>query len=158
MKNKNTSILFASMLTSVVLAGCASTPKHVAAPAAPPPEAAPAPAPAPQTYIIEGVHFAFDSDRLNPSAQGTLDQAADGLRNQPAIPYEVGGHTDSVGSNAYNQDLSQRRAQSVYEYLVSHGVSAGQLSTRGYGETQPVATNETPAGRAENRRVEIKPR
>jgi OOP family OmpA-OmpF porin len=158
MKNKKASIQCASLFASVLMVGCSSTPKTVAAPPAPAPEPAPAPAPEPQTFIIEGVHFAFDSATLNPSAESTLNQAADALRNQPSVPYEVAGHTDSIGSNAYNQDLSERRAQSVYEYLVGQGVSSSQLVTNGYGETQPVATNETPAGRAENRRVEIKPR
>jgi outer membrane protein OmpA-like peptidoglycan-associated protein len=117
----------------------------------------PAPAPEPKTYIIEGVHFAFDSAQLNSSASATLDEVAGALRSQPEVPYEVGGHTDSIGSNAYNQDLSERRAASVYNYLVGHGVAASQLSTRGYGETQPVASNDTEEGRAANRRVEIRP-
>jgi outer membrane protein OmpA-like peptidoglycan-associated protein len=151
---KNNNILFAvGLVLSLFLAGCAT--KEVAPP--PAPEPMPAPAPEPKTYIIEGVHFAFDSAQLNSSASATLDEVAGALRSQPEVPYEVGGHTDSIGSNAYNQDLSERRAASVYNYLVAHGVAASQLSTRGYGETQPVASNYTEEGRAANRRVEIRP-
>ena len=69
---------------------------------------------------------------------------------------DVYGHTDSVGSDAYNQDLSERRARSVADYLATHGVREARLGIRGFGETQPVASNETDAGRAANRRVEIK--
>ena len=68
---------------------------------------------------------------------------------------EVAGHTDSMGSEAYNQGLSERRAQSVQDYLVSKGVKAQRLTAKGYGESMPVASNDTDAGRAENRRVEL---
>jgi OOP family OmpA-OmpF porin len=155
MKNKNMRFLFVNLIILLAIAGCASTEKNE------PPPPAPAPVPAPQppapTYIIEGVHFAFDSAELNSSAYATLDQAAAGLRNQPDVPYEVAGHTDSIGSDAYNQDLSERRAASVRDYLVQQGVSSGQLTTRGYGESSPVASNDTDSGRAQNRRVEIRP-
>ena len=69
---------------------------------------------------------------------------------------DVLGHTDSDGSETYNQALSERRAQSVASYLSSHGVSSVRMATRGYGEMQPIASNETPDGKAQNRRVEIK--
>jgi outer membrane protein OmpA-like peptidoglycan-associated protein len=68
---------------------------------------------------------------------------------------EVGGHTDSVGSEAYNQGLSERRADAVRDYLMSKGVKASRLTARGYGESRPVASNDTEEGRAENRRVEL---
>ena len=69
---------------------------------------------------------------------------------------DVYGHTDSVGSEAYNQRLSEQRAASVAAYLVSHGVNAARLGTKGFGKSQPIASNETPDGQAANRRVEIK--
>ena len=69
---------------------------------------------------------------------------------------EIGGHTDSTGEDAYNMGLSQRRAESVRSYLVSKGVKASRLEAKGYGETKPVASNDTNEGRAKNRRVELK--
>lgn len=128
------------------LAGCASGPK----------QEAPAPAPAP-SYVIKGVNFATDSAKLTPKANAILDEAAAGIKSQSGVHYAVDGHTDSVGSDKYNQGLSERRANSVKSALVQRGVPATQLTTRGYGESNPVASNATAAGRAENRRVEIKP-
>ncbi len=135
---------------TLALAGCSSASKNEL----PPP--APAPAPAP-SFIISDVSFAFDSAQLTSSADATLNQAASALQNQPNVPYLVAGHTDSVGDDAYNQLLSERRANSVASYLVQSGVSASQLSVAGYGETQPMASNDTAEGRAQNRRVEIRP-
>ena len=85
-----------------------------------------------------------------------LDQVADVLSQYNQTYIDVYGHTDSMGSDAYNQSLSERRAQAVADYLASHGVVAARLGTRGYGETQPIASNDTEEGRAANRRVEIK--
>ena len=69
---------------------------------------------------------------------------------------EIGGHTDSVGSDSYNQKLSEQRAKAVCDYLISQGVDKARLSYKGYGESEPIATNETEAGRQRNRRVELK--
>ena len=69
---------------------------------------------------------------------------------------DVYGHTDSTGSDAYNQGLSERRALSVADYLSGHGVQSARIATRGYGESQPIASNDTPQGQAANRRVEVK--
>ena len=104
---------------------------------------------------LEGVHFDFDKATLRPEAIAVLDQAAGLLDKHERVVVEVAGHTDSVGSDAYNQGLSVRRADSVKNYLVSKGVNASRLTARGYGESQPVASNDTDAGRAENRRVEL---
>jgi len=104
---------------------------------------------------LEGVHFDFDKATLRPEAKAVLDQAAGLLDKHERVVVEVAGHTDSVGSDAYNQGLSVRRADSVKNYLVSKGVNASRLTSRGYGESQPVASNDTDAGRAENRRVEL---
>ena len=87
----------------------------------------------------------------------TLDVAAEALRACPNIRTEVEGHTDSIGSEVYNQALSQRRADSVADYLVDHGVSSGRLEAKGFGESNPIADNSTEDGRAQNRRVELKP-
>ena len=87
----------------------------------------------------------------------TLDIAAETLRECPNVRTEVEGHTDSVGSEVYNQALSQRRAESVASYLINHGVSSSRLEAKGLGESNPIADNSTEDGRALNRRVELKP-
>ena len=104
---------------------------------------------------LEGVHFDFDKATLRPDAIVILDKAVGLLKSQERVVVEVAGHTDSVGSEEYNQSLSERRANSVKDYLISQGVSATRLTARGYGESQPVASNDTDAGRAQNRRVEL---
>jgi len=77
------------------------------------------------------------------------------LRDDPRLAVSVEGHTDSVGSDAYNMKLSQRRADAVRDYMVAHGIAADRITTEAFGETRPVASNDTAARRAENRRVEI---
>jgi OOP family OmpA-OmpF porin len=104
---------------------------------------------------LDGVHFAFDKSDLTPQAMSILDSAAALLDKHDRVLVEVAGHTDSIGTEAYNQGLSERRANSVKNYLVSKGVKASRLTAKGYGESQPVASNDTEAGRAENRRVEL---
>ncbi|HBD19993.1 MAG TPA: cell envelope biogenesis protein OmpA [Arenimonas sp.] len=103
----------------------------------------------------EAITFGFDSASLNRGAYGVLDRVADTLKEYDQTIVEVAGHTDSVGSDAYNQRLSERRAQAVADYLISRGVSGQRLMVVGAGEAHPVASNNTEAGRAENRRVEI---
>ena len=93
---------------------------------------------------------------MQPQFQRTLDQVADTLSQYNQTYIDVYGHTDSTGSDAYNQTLSERRARSVADYLAGHGVQTARIGTRGYGETQPIASNDTDAGRAANRRVEVK--
>ncbi len=101
------------------------------------------------------VLFAFDSAELTPAARATLDGVLDKLRADDVRGIKVDGHTDSVGSDAYNQGLSERRAASVVSYLISQGVAAHKLTSHGFGESRPVADNDSDAGRAQNRRVEI---
>ncbi len=129
-------------------------------PPAPEPEPAPAPAPAPPPQavriVLRGVQFDLDKADIRPDAGVILDEAANQLSQSPGTSVSVGGHTDSTGSDAYNQALSERRAASVRDYLISRGVSAGRLSVAGYGESQPVADNATADGRALNRRVELR--
>jgi len=104
---------------------------------------------------LEGVHFGFNEATLTPEAMAILDKAAGLLDKQEKVVVEVAGHTDSVGSAEYNQKLSERRAIAVKDYLESKGIKATRLTAMGYGEAQPVASNDTDAGRAQNRRVEL---
>jgi len=106
--------------------------------------------------IPSGITFAYDSATVQPQFQRTLDQVASTLGQYNQTYIDVYGHTDSTGSDSYNQTLSQRRATSVADYLSSHGVQSARIGTRGYGESQPIASNDTDAGRAANRRVEVK--
>ena len=147
MRRTALSALGASALLALGLAGCAG--KHKEPP--------PAPAPAQQVFVIKGVNFAFDSARLDRTGETILDEAAAALKAQPEIAYEVGGHTCAIGTDQYNVGLSERRATTVMNGLLSRGVWPGQLTMRWYGESRPVASNETEAGRMENRRVEVRP-
>ena len=138
----------------------APAPAPRAAPPAPAPAPAPAPKPAPKPVkekvtMAADAHFDFDKSALKPEGKAKLDDLVGKLK---AVNLEVViaiGHTDSIGSNAYNQKLSMRRASSVKQYLVSKGIEANRIYTEGKGETQPVADNKTKEGRAKNRRVEI---
>lgn len=108
-----------------------------------------------QKVILRGVNFEYDKDQLTADAKAILDGILPGLVAQTKLTLEIGGHTDSRGSDAYNKGLSQRRANSVMKYLVEKGVAAERLSAVGYGESKPVADNKTETGRADNRRVEF---
>lgn len=103
-----------------------------------------------------GITFATDSSSIDPQFRPTLDKVADVLDRYNQTYVDVYGHTDSTGSDAYNQALSERRADAVASYLVSRGVESARLEALGYGETQPIASNDTVEGRSQNRRVEIK--
>jgi len=105
------------------------------------------------SVTLHGVNFENDSATLMATSRPVLDEVATDLKAHPRLKVELEGHTDSVGSAQYNLGLSQRRADSVREYLISQGVSASQLTSKGYGESKPIATNDTPGGRAGNRRV-----
>ncbi len=112
------------------------------------------------TIKLPNTHFAFNSAKLTAEDQQSLDDAAATLNKYPNIHALVAGYTDSIGTKAYNLKLSDRRAASVKEYLVAHGIDASRLTTHGYGEADPVAPNringhDNPAGRAKNRRVEL---
>ena len=101
------------------------------------------------------VTFAFDSAKLNPQFDPVLDKLAQTLVEYNKTVIQVAGHTDSTGSHAYNMKLSEQRADSVRSYLTGKGVPANRLVTVGAGPDYPIASNDTEAGRAENRRVEI---
>lgn len=106
--------------------------------------------------VLQGVTFATGSANLTDAAKGILDGVAQSLVANPDVKVEVGGHTDNTGSRATNVRLSQARAESVMAYLVSKGVAANRLTARGFGPDEPVAENTTAAGRAKNRRVELR--
>jgi outer membrane protein OmpA-like peptidoglycan-associated protein len=99
--------------------------------------------------------FDFDRAELKPEFKPTLNKVSDVLHNDPNQRIRVVGHTDSQGSDAYNQQLSERRAQATASYLISQGVASSQVTVEGRGESEPRADNATAEGRAQNRRVEI---
>lgn len=105
------------------------------------------------TFILKGVNFDFDSDRLTDEAKEILNQVAETLKSYPEIKVEIAGHTDDVGTEAYNLGLSERRANSVKTYLTGRGVEAGRMNAVGYGKTQPLVQGTTDEDRAKNRRV-----
>ena len=106
--------------------------------------------------IPSGINFAYNSATVEPQFRRTLDQVGQVLGQYDRTYIDIYGHTDSTGSDAYNQGLSERRAGSVAAYLETRGVRGARIGTRGFGETQPIASNDTEQGRAANRRVEIK--
>lgn len=148
-------------------------PKPVAAAPPPPPVAkapppAPAPAPTPRKVVptmdkfttSADTLFDFDKSALKPEGRATLDNLVEKLKPVDVEVIIAVGHTDSIGTHAYNQKLSERRAAAVKDYLVGRGIDAGRIQASGKGETQPVAANrvngrDNPQGRAQNRRVEI---
>jgi OOP family OmpA-OmpF porin len=135
-------------------------PAPKAAPPAPAPAPAPAPKPAPtpvkeKVTMAADAHFDFDKAVLKPEGKAKLDELVGKLKVVDLEVVIAIGHTDSIGSKAYNQKLSVRRADAVKAYLVSKGIEASRIHTEGKGEMQPVADNKTKEGRAKNRRVEI---
>lgn len=103
----------------------------------------------------DGILFDFDSSTLRPAARNNLDELADNLRQYERTDVLILGHTDATGSDSYNQGLSERRANSAAQYVQSRGVAGDRISTRGMGENDPIASNDTEAGRQLNRRVEV---
>ena len=143
-----------------------------AAPPPPPPAPAPRPAPPPpppppapaesKKIILRGINYDFDKSNIKREFAPVLDEAAQILKDNPSVKVTIEGHTDSIGTDAYNQKLSERRANAVKRYLVSKGVEASRLDAVGKGESQPIAPNtksdgkDNPEGRAMNRRAELK--
>lgn len=132
----------------------AVAPAKVAPPPAPKPVAVP---PKPKKIIVlQGAKFGFDSAELTAEGRTILDEQAAVLEEETDIKVEIAGHTDSTGPEAHNQGLSEERAKSVEEYLISKGISADRLKAVGYGQSRPIAPNDTRDGRIINRRVELK--
>jgi len=127
----------------------------------PAPVVVPPPAPAPKPVIIEkgrqtlNVEFDFDKATIKKGYYQDIDNLAQVMKDYPDLNVVIEGHTDSVGSNAYNKKLSQRRAESVKKYMVEKGgIDANRLKAQGFGEEKPIASNKTKEGRQQNRRVE----
>ena len=111
----------------------------------------------PKVIELKPVHFEFDKYDLTPTAQMNLDENAELLRDNSDLKVVIQGNTDAIGTEAYNLTLSERRAQTVFDYLRSNGIAPERMQTVGYGFSRPVADNKTPEGRALNRRSEIQP-
>jgi len=121
---------------------------------APPPP--PPPPPPPQEEVLQGLTFETNSAKLRPESASILDGVATRIERCHCSHVDIRGYTDSVGKPEYNQKLSERRANSVKDYLEAHGVAAGILSAQGFGEENPIASNATKEGRAANRRVTVR--
>jgi outer membrane protein OmpA-like peptidoglycan-associated protein len=137
---------------------CPDTPKGVQVDASGcpvPPKPAPLFQPEQKSLVLEGVNFASDSAALTPASLAILDKVAESLEAWPDVKIRIDGHTDSTNTMKHNQLLSERRAKSVYDYLLSKGIDASRMTTMGFGETKPIADNRTIEGRAKNRRVEL---
>lgn len=124
-----------------------------------PPEPEPEPELPPATskkIVMRGVNFDFDRELIRPDSQPLLNAAIRILRENPDVRITIEGHTDSLGTEAYNEALSIRRAEAVFGYLAEGGIDRNRMQIVGYGESRPLTSNETAEGRAENRRVELR--
>ena len=108
------------------------------------------------SVVLDDVQFELNSSELTPDSSASLDKVVQKMNEYPNLRIEVQAYTDSMGKAAYNQALSEKRANSVGDYLIGAGVAADRIEVKGYGETKPIADNSTPEGRAKNRRVELK--
>lgn len=109
-----------------------------------------------EVIILRGIHFDFDKYNIKPEWVPVLDEGVSILKEHPEIKIVIEGHTDAIGTEEYNQKLSERRAKAVYDYFVSQGIAPKRMQTIGFGESRPKADNSTEEGRAINRRVEIR--
>jgi outer membrane protein OmpA-like peptidoglycan-associated protein len=125
-------------------------------PPLPPVEPTPAPVPIQKRIVLRNVLFDFDKAVIRPDGQPVLDEAVQLLKDEGDVAIIAEGHTDSVGTDEYNQELSLRRANAVRDYLIAHGIAAARIRIDGFGESRPVASNDTADGRAQNRRVELR--
>lgn len=167
--NANIRSVTTAITLGFALSACTGTgPKNVTPPAVEPPRVLPVePTPPPPPvvvvepvapkFVLTDVNFEFDRATLTPSALSILDNAATVINEYPGVRYRIDGHTDSIGTQAYNEDLSRRRATRVRDYLERRGVMRERMDVNAYGETRPIAPNDTDVGRAQNRRVEIEP-
>ena len=109
-----------------------------------------------ERVALDGVNFALDSARLRPGARSALERQVDVLRRSRDLRVEIAGHTDARGASGYNRELSLRRARAVRDYFVANGIDRERLVVEGYGESDPVVSDDTAAGRERNRRVELR--
>lgn len=107
------------------------------------------------TVRLKNIYFAFDKTELKKESFTELNKVVEFLKSNPTVEIEIAGHTDSKGSDDYNLNLSQGRCQSVVNYLISQGIESSRLTPHGYGESNPIDTNDTDTGQANNRRVEF---
>lgn len=124
-------------------------------PPPPPSPTAAQPPPSSRRIVLRGVNFDFDKDEIRPDSRPILNAAVNILNKNKDVRIAVEGHTDSIGSEEYNEQLSLRRSEVVYRYLVNRGVDPSRMDVVGYGESRPVASNEDAGGRAQNRRTEL---
>ncbi len=110
----------------------------------------------PREFVLDNVYFDTGKATLRPASYAELNELVEFMKLKPSVKIEIGGHTDDVGEDASNLKLSQLRADAVKSYLAGKGISRDRVVAVGYGETQPVASNDTPEGRQENRRTEVK--
>jgi OOP family OmpA-OmpF porin len=175
-RHRRNRVLYAALLACVsgLLVACGSTMTFsdtsslsiVGDPPAPPPEPKPEPPPPPKPkrvevtadkiVIREKIQFDLNKATIKPESHGLLDEIVGVFKENPHIKkVSIEGHTDNQGADAYNQKLSDQRAKSVLEYLSSKGIEAKRLTAKGFGETKPIATNDTEDGKEQNRRVEF---
>jgi OOP family OmpA-OmpF porin len=148
-------LMFLCMMLCVVLAACQCK-QVVKQEPPPPPPPAPAPAPVEEKIVLNGIRFDFDKAVIKDEFVPVLDEAVATLQKHAGKKVAIQGHTDSIGTEAYNEKLGMRRANAVQKYLVDKGIAADTLTTESFGEANPVADNATKEGRAMNRRVEFK--
>ncbi len=110
----------------------------------------------PRTFTLDNVHFNSGKAELTKSSYSEINELLEYMKIKEDLVIEIAGHTDNVGEDEYNMDLSERRAKSVKNYLVSNGISPERIIAKGYGESQPIASNEIPEGRQKNRRTEVR--
>jgi outer membrane protein OmpA-like peptidoglycan-associated protein len=134
---------------------CPGTPAGIKVGADGCPEVAPLFTPGKSVFILEGVNFDTDKADIRPDAREILDRAVASLKAYPDVNVQIQGHTDSQASDAYNDKLSDRRANSVMQYFINAGIAASRMTAKGFGERNPIADNKTKEGRAKNRRVEL---